>query len=78
MGRIWNALNGLLRLGHRSRWKLRGRYWRWRTETAFGDYQVSASTKLHAMLDYGQWVQDMQHFNEQTFKSADQSRPEDV
>lgn len=42
----------------RSRGKLRSRYWQWRSETAFGSgrWPVSRAQRLHALLEYGDWV----------------------
>jgi hypothetical protein len=60
------ALIALVRAGSASRWRIRGRYWRWRTETAFGNYPVKANQKLRAMLDYGAWVDEMNNASRNT------------
>lgn len=55
---IWE----LLRLGAKTKFKLRGRYWRWRFETAFGSDPArypSRAERFRAILDYGRWVHRM-------------------
>lgn len=52
----------LLRLAFKTRFRLRGPYWRWRYETAFGADPSKRPTRwrrLGAMLDYGRWVHRM-------------------
>jgi hypothetical protein len=67
VGRIAETLGGvweLLVLAVRSRFRLRGRYWRWRYETAFGgDAKARAPRRqrVRAVLDYGRWVYRMKH-----------------
>jgi len=53
------GLWALLRLGWKSRFRMRGKYWNWRKETAFGDFLVKNGEKRRAMLEYGQWVAEM-------------------
>ncbi len=55
IGGLWE----LVRLAVISRGRIRGRYWRWRAETAFGadlDGRPASRERLRAMLDYGRWV----------------------
>jgi hypothetical protein len=65
MGRVGDTLGGLwelLVLVVRSRFRLRGPYWRWRHETAFGARTTARPTRwrqLSAMLGYGRWVHQM-------------------
>jgi len=49
----------LLRLAAISRFRLRGPYWTWRRETAFGRAHLSRRQRLGAVLDYGRWVHRM-------------------
>lgn len=47
----------LARLAALSRFRLRGRYWSWRMETAFGRGKPgNRSETLKAALDYGRWM----------------------
>jgi len=48
----------LVALALQSRGKMRSRYWQWRNETAFGNgkWPVSRAQRLHALLEYGDWV----------------------
>ena len=51
----WN----LFLLGLATRFRLRGRYWSWRNETAFGADRAawpSAAERRRAALEYGAWV----------------------
>ncbi|MFG0329769.1 MAG: hypothetical protein ACF8PN_07725 [Phycisphaerales bacterium] len=50
---------GLLLMGFATGFRLRGRYWRWRDETAFGGFKVERGSKWRAALHYGQWVTRM-------------------
>jgi hypothetical protein len=60
--RIIDTLGGLwelLLLGVKTRFRLRGPYWRWRYETAFGTDASRMPTprqRRRAMLAYGIWV----------------------
>jgi hypothetical protein len=61
LGGIWE----LLRLAVKTRCKLRGAYWRWRYETAFGtDPRVIPSRlkRWRAVVDYGRWLHRMRRF----------------
>ena len=52
----------LMLLAIRSRCRLRGAYWRWRHETAFGTdpaHQPSRWAQLRQVLAYGRWVHEM-------------------
>ena len=52
----------LMRLAIQSRFRLRGPYWRWRMETAFGhqpERSPSRWTRWRAVIDYGRWVYRM-------------------
>jgi|GEM_PF-553156 len=48
----------LVGIAIQSRGRLRSRYWQWRSETAFGDgkWPVTRGQRLHALLEYGDWV----------------------
>ena len=51
----WN----LFLLGWATGFRLRGRYWSWRMETAFGADRAkwpSAAARRRAALEYGAWV----------------------
>jgi hypothetical protein len=55
LGGLWE----LLLLAWKTRFRLRGAYWRWRYETAFGRdpaHMPSRRERIRAMLDYGRWV----------------------
>lgn len=57
-GGVWE----LLLLAARSRFRMRGAYWRWRAETAFGTDPAARPPlrrRLRAVLDYGVWVHRM-------------------
>ncbi len=62
---IWktvDALWQLARLAVLSNFKLRGAYWKWRAETAFGTNakrMPSRAARLRAVLQYGAWVGQM-------------------
>jgi hypothetical protein len=47
-----------MRLALQSKGDLRNRYWQWRSETAFGNgkWPVSRAQRIHALLEYGDWV----------------------
>ena len=65
MGRVVDTLGGLWELGVlavRSRFRLRGPYWQWRHETAFGARAAARPTRWRrvlAVLGYGRWVYRM-------------------
>lgn len=49
----------LLLLAVKTRGRLRGRYWMWRYETAFGTDEARMPPRrgrFRAILDYGRWV----------------------
>jgi hypothetical protein len=49
----------LVRLGVITRFRLRGPYWRWRMETAFGQENPPFREKVSSILDYGRWIHRM-------------------
>ena len=58
VGGVWQ----LARLAAASRFRLRGPYWRWRYETAFGGDPAARPPRrqrLGAVLAYGRWVYRM-------------------
>jgi hypothetical protein len=58
LGGLWC----LLELAIKTRCRLRGSYWRWRMETAFGRdaaRPVSRWQRWRAMIEYGRWVYRM-------------------
>ena len=65
MGRVINTLGGiwqLVLLAAGSGFRLRGRYWRWRRETAFGGdpgARPGRWQRVRAALEYGRWVHRM-------------------
>jgi hypothetical protein len=59
LGGLWQLVCLVLREGPR----LRGRYWRWRFETAFGTDPArmpARSARLRRILEYGRWLHRMQ------------------
>lgn len=51
------ALGQLARLFAQSRGRLRGKYWTWRRDTAFGrGMPASRRETIKATLDYGRWI----------------------
>lgn len=59
--RIWTETAGglllLARLGLVSRFRFRGAYWTWRTETAFGrGWPAGRFGRAIAVLHYAQWL----------------------
>ncbi|MDA0803623.1 MAG: hypothetical protein O2819_07715 [Planctomycetota bacterium] len=56
------AIRGLIRLGITTRFRLSGRYWTWRKETAFGrdlGAHLSARERRAMMLEFGEWADRM-------------------
>ncbi|MEE2972113.1 MAG: hypothetical protein VX672_03220 [Planctomycetota bacterium] len=56
------GLLGLLDLGWATRFRLRGRYWSWRMETALGSDRSkwpAAAERRRAILRYGAWARRM-------------------
>lgn len=53
------GLYELARLAWISRFNMRGAYWRWRWETAFGNGEPSRRERIHAALAYARWVRRM-------------------
>lgn len=49
----------LLRLAVITRGRVRGAYWAWRRETAFGKHEPTGGEQRGAMLHYGDWVRRM-------------------
>ena len=61
LGGLWQ----LARLALKTRCRLRGKYWRWRYETAFGSDPAKMPgrrERWRAMLDYGRWLHRMRRF----------------
>ena len=57
-----DALWQLARLAVLSKMKLRGAYWKWRRDTAFGtnaSTMPSRAARFKAILEYGAWVGQM-------------------
>lgn len=47
----------LVRLAVVSRFRLRGAYWTWRTQTAFGrGWPTGRFARCHAVVDYARWM----------------------
>lgn len=56
------ALLALARLGVQTRFRMRGAYWRWRMETAFGNDPARMpprSERIRSIIEYGAWVHRM-------------------
>jgi hypothetical protein len=56
------ALLALARLGVQTRFRMRGAYWRWRTETAFGtdpSRMPPRGERIRSIIEYGAWVHRM-------------------
>jgi hypothetical protein len=54
------ALYTLARLGIATNFRLRGKYWTWRWQTAWGSgEQPSSKQKWAAALEYARWVAKM-------------------
>ncbi len=56
------AIVALARLGLATRWRLDGKYWSWRHETAFGSDPSRwprVQCRRHATMEYARWVADM-------------------
>ena len=50
----------LIRLAAATRFRLRGRYWRWRAATAFGGGRpASKRTVIRRTLAYGRWARSI-------------------
>jgi hypothetical protein len=61
IGWLFNLIGGLyelFRAGWIARFRLKGRYWNWRTHTAFpvGQLPLSRSAKLKLVIEYFMWV----------------------
>ncbi|MEE2894874.1 MAG: hypothetical protein VX726_03945 [Planctomycetota bacterium] len=59
MRHLLSGLLGLLALGWATKFRLRGRYWTWRMETALGSDRSawpSPSERRRAILRYGAWA----------------------
>jgi hypothetical protein len=57
-----SGLIGLLQLAIATRFRLRGRYWRWRMDTALGTDRTqwpSRAERFRAFLRYGAWTRRM-------------------
>ena len=62
IGKTVDALWQLARLAVLSKFKLRGAYWKWRADTAFGTNvkrMPSLAARFGAILEYGAWVGKM-------------------
>ena len=58
LGGLWE----LMRLAAKTKFRLRGKYWRWRLETAFGRDPTRLPTRRErrkASLEYARWVRRM-------------------
>jgi hypothetical protein len=56
------ALIELARLAWKTRFRLRGAYWQWRDETAFGTDPArvpTARARREAIIEYAHWVRSM-------------------
>lgn len=56
----------LVRLAWRTGFRLRGPYWRWRMETAFGadrERWPPRRQRLHATLEYARWLWRMRRWS---------------
>lgn len=54
------GLGELLRLGVLSRFRLRGAYWTWRRQTAWGPWgPPTRADGRRALLEYARWVRTM-------------------
>lgn len=56
------ALVALARLGIQTRGRVRGAYWRWRMETAFGtdpSRMPPRAERWKSVIEYGAWVHRM-------------------
>lgn len=63
--RTLTAIYALFLLAIRSRFRLRGAYWRWREETAFGTDPTRHPPfreRMRMILEYGHWVHQMRKF----------------
>lgn len=65
MKRVIETIGGmweLFRLAAKTRFRMRGKYWTWRSETAFGidpSKMPNRRQRWRAMIDYGKWVRRM-------------------
>lgn len=57
--RLVRGARGLFGVLWETRFRLRGRYWHWRHETAFGRGSPSRRAMIAATLEYGEWVCQM-------------------
>jgi hypothetical protein len=57
IGGLWE----LARLASLTRFRMGGRYWQWRRETAFGAHpdRIPAAERRRAILEYARWVYRM-------------------
>lgn len=61
LGGLWQ----LLRLAIKTRCRLRGAYWRWRYETAFGTDPAQRPSRLsqwRSIIEYGRWLHRMRGY----------------
>ena len=59
---LLDALIGFIRLGFATRFRVRGAYWQWRHETAFGkdpDRQPGRMETIRLAIDYAAWTTRM-------------------
>ncbi len=59
---LWDALIGFLRLAIATRFRLRGAYWTWRSETAFGSDPTKQPGRMSMMrmaIEYAAWTTRM-------------------
>lgn len=55
----------LVVLGFKTGFRLRGSYWKWRYETAFGsepNTHITRRQRFIAMIEYGKWVHRMNRY----------------
>lgn len=58
LGGVWE----LVVLAWKSRLRLRSPYWKWRSETAFGNdlsKRPPLRERIHTIIEYGKWVHRM-------------------
>ncbi|MEL6496924.1 MAG: hypothetical protein AAF937_04695 [Planctomycetota bacterium] len=64
---MFHGVVGLWRVGRATRFRMRGRYWSWRNETAFGAGRPTPRTMLSALLEYGAWTRRMRRLGRASF-----------
>ena len=59
---LFDAFLGFIRLGFSTRFRVRGAYWRWRHETAFGNDAARHPGRIETIrlaIDYAAWTTRM-------------------